>query len=191
MCTQLFHICYTFLKLAMSTNRPQKLQLRPQSRKAASSHKGVNLQKWSIIDMRNALVFYFAVRAPGYTGCKYGYKSVADAYHVPRETFRRCLSGPLKGYFGHVAGGQANQQNFVAISQPSILLTPIHLALANNLLTPITAHSHQHHKLQVEPHPQLHVKPHPQLQVEPQLRFLRKGMVSKFFTFCFISLDHM
>ena len=139
-CTQLFHICYTFLQLAMSMNRPQKLHFRPQSRKAASSHKEVNLQKWSIIDMWNALVFYFAVRALGYTGCKYAYKSVADAYHVPRETFHRRLSGPLLGYFGHVAGGQTN---------------------------------------------------HPQLQVEPQLRLLRKGMVSKYFTFCFISLDHM
>ena len=125
----------------MSTNRLQKLQLvsqRPQSRKAASSHKGCNLQKWNIIDMRNALLFYFSVRAPGYTGRKYGYKSVADAYHVPRETFRRRLSGPLKGYFGHLAGGQANKQNFVAISQPSILLTPIQWALPNNLPTPTT-----------------------------------------------------
>ena len=89
--------------------------------------------------MRNALVFYFTVRAPGYTGHKYGYKFVADAHHVPRETFRRHLGRPLKGYFGHVAGGQANQQNFVAISQPSILLTHIHLALPSNLPMPITA----------------------------------------------------
>ena len=86
-----------------------------------------------MIDMRNALVFYFATRAPGYTGKKFGYKTIADSYHVPRETFRRRLSGPLKGFFGHIAGGHNSAQNFVSVSQPSILLTPIHLALPHNL----------------------------------------------------------
>ena len=70
----------------MSSNKSHKLQFGPQSqsRKPGSSHKGSNLQKWNVIDMRNALVFYFSVRAPGYTGRKYGYKAVADAYTVPR-----------------------------------------------------------------------------------------------------------
>ena len=83
--------------------------------------------------MRNALVFYFATRAPGYTGRKFGYKTIADSYHVPQETFRRRLSGPLKGFFGHIAGGHNSAQNFITVSQPSILLTPIHLALPHNL----------------------------------------------------------
>ena len=83
--------------------------------------------------MRNALVFYFATRAPGYTGRKFGYKTIVDSYHVPRETFRRWLSGPLKGFFGHIAGGHNSDQSFVSVSQPSILLTPIHLALPHNL----------------------------------------------------------
>ena len=123
----------------MSSNKSHKLQFGPQSqsRKPGSSHKGSNLQKWNVIDMQNALVFYFSVRAPGYTGRKYGYKAVADAYSVPRETFRRRLSGPLKGYFGHVAGGRMSQKKFVSVSHPSILLTPITLALPNNLVTPV------------------------------------------------------
>ena len=90
--------------------------------------------------MRNALCFYFAIRAPAYTGRVYGYKAVADAYRVPRETFRRRLSGPLMGYFGHVAGGHVTQQSFISVGHPSVLLTPIHLALPNTLSfgTPVT-----------------------------------------------------
>ena len=34
--------------------------------------------------MRNALVFYFSQRAPGYKGKVYGYKCVADTHHIPR-----------------------------------------------------------------------------------------------------------
>ena len=37
--------------------------------------------------MRNALVFYFSQRAPGYIGNVYGYKRVADAHEIPRGTF--------------------------------------------------------------------------------------------------------
>ena len=44
--------------------------------------------------MRNALVQYFSQRAPGYTGKKFGYKKIADAYSIPRETFRQCVGGP-------------------------------------------------------------------------------------------------
>ena len=73
------------------------------------------------------------MRALGYKGKKYRYKSVADVYHVPREMFWRRLSGSLMGNFGHIAGGCLNQQNFISISHPSLLTTLIHLALPNNL----------------------------------------------------------
>ena len=56
--------------------------------------------------MRNALVFYFSQRAPGYIGKVYGYKHVADAHEIPRETFRRRIKGPLTGLFGYLAGGK-------------------------------------------------------------------------------------
>ena len=56
--------------------------------------------------MRNALVFYFSQRAPGYIGKVYGYKRIADAHEIPRETFRRRIKGPLTGLFGYLAGGK-------------------------------------------------------------------------------------
>ena len=120
----------------MSSLRPKKVVFKPQSRRPGSSHKGDTIQKWDIIDMRNALVFYFCTRAPGYTGKKYGYKTIADSYHVPRETFRRRLSGPLMGYFGHIAGGKHCPQNFVNTAHPNLLITPIHLALPNSIGAP-------------------------------------------------------
>ena len=79
---------------------------RPQSgskhgkRTSRSNHKGDKLQLWDILDMRNALVQYFSQRAPGYTRKKFGYKKIADAYSIPRETFHQQVRGPLTGLFG-------------------------------------------------------------------------------------------
>ena len=56
--------------------------------------------------MRNTLVLYFSQRARGYKGKVYGYKCVADAHHIPRETFHHRVKGPLKGLFGYLAGGK-------------------------------------------------------------------------------------
>ena len=56
--------------------------------------------------MRNALVQYFSQRAPGYSGKRYGYKKITEAYHLPKETFRRRVRGPLTGLFGHLSGGK-------------------------------------------------------------------------------------
>ena len=122
----------------MSSSRSKNIAVvKPQSRKAASSHKGHTIQKWSIVDMRDTLVFYFSTRAPGYKGKQFGYKAIADKYQVPRETFRRRLSGPLKGYYGHIAGGKQNPKNFVSTAHANLLLTPIRLALPNTLPTPV------------------------------------------------------
>ena len=56
--------------------------------------------------MQNALVQYFSQRAPGYTRKKFGYKKIANAYSIPRETFHRQVWGPLTGLFGHLSGGK-------------------------------------------------------------------------------------
>ena len=90
---------------------PKRLKLpKPQSSakksRGKSNHKGDHLQLWSVENMRNALVLYFSQRAPGYKGKVYGYKRVADAHHIPRETFRRRVKGPLTGLFGYLAGGK-------------------------------------------------------------------------------------
>ena len=131
----LFHICNIFLQLVMSMTQPKKVQFKPWSfGKAGSSHQGNKIQNWSIIDMRNVLVFYFATRAQGYEGKKYSYTAVTDSYHVPWEMFRRRLCGPILGYLGHIEGGWFNTQSFINIAHPNILLTPIHLAPA--ALTP-------------------------------------------------------
>ena len=45
--------------------------------------------------MRNALVLYFSQRALGYKGKVYGYKNVADAHHIPRETFQHRIERPI------------------------------------------------------------------------------------------------
>ena len=71
---------------------PKCLKLpKPQSsakkHRGKSNHKGDHLQLWSVENMRNALVLYFSKRATGYKGKVYGYKCVADAHHIPRETF--------------------------------------------------------------------------------------------------------
>ena len=50
--------------------------------------------------MRNALVFYFNQRAPGYIGKVYGYKHVADAHEILRETFRCRIKGPQTDCLG-------------------------------------------------------------------------------------------
>ena len=39
-------------------------------------------------------------------GKKFGYKKIADAYSIPRETFRQQVRGPLTGLFGHLSGGK-------------------------------------------------------------------------------------
>ena len=88
---------YVYLVL-QATNMPSNKARRPpnpakpQSGKrprGKSNHKGDKLQKWDVLDMRNALVQYFSQRAPGYSGKRYGYKKIAEAYHLPKETFRR------------------------------------------------------------------------------------------------------
>ena len=56
--------------------------------------------------MHNALVMYFSQRALGYVGKIYGYKKIANAFSLLRETFRRCVRGPLTGLFGHLSGGK-------------------------------------------------------------------------------------
>ena len=87
---------YIYLVL-QATNMPSNKARRPpnpakpQSGKrprGKSNHKGDKLQKWDVLDMRNALVQYFSQRAPGYSGKRYGYKKIAEAYHLPKETFR-------------------------------------------------------------------------------------------------------
>ena len=90
---------------------PKCLKLpKPQSSakksRGKSNHKGDHLQLWSVENMRNALVLYFSQRAPGYKGKVYGYKCVADAHHIPRETFRCRVKDPLTGLFGYLAGGK-------------------------------------------------------------------------------------
>ena len=106
-------------------------------RKPGSNHKGDSLQKWSVIDMRNALILYFMQKAPGYRGKKYGYKAIADAYSIPRETFRRRLSGPNQGFFGHLAGGHGNTQ-VINMVHPTLLVTPIDFKLPVTFPNPIT-----------------------------------------------------
>ena len=44
--------------------------------------------------------------SPGFRGKPFGYKCVADAYEIPRETFCRRGKGPLTGLFRHLAGGR-------------------------------------------------------------------------------------
>ena len=34
------------------------------------------------------------------------YKKIADAFSIPKETFRRHVSCPLTGLFGHLSGGK-------------------------------------------------------------------------------------
>ena len=79
---------------------------KPQLSRGHSNHKGDRLQLWKIENMRDALTLYFSQRAPGFRGKPFGYKRVADAYQIPRETFRRRVKGPLTGLFGHLAGGR-------------------------------------------------------------------------------------
>ena len=76
--------------------------------------KGTRLQVWSTDDMRKALVMYFSQRAPGYVGPTYGYKKIAGTFGIPRETFRRRLSGPLQGLFGHLSGGKDLPRIFIS-----------------------------------------------------------------------------
>ena len=88
------------------TKMPSKhLKLpKPQSSAKKSrgkpNHKGDHLQLWSVESMRNTLVLYLSQRAPGYKGKVYGYKCVADAHQIPRETFWCKVKGPLTGLFG-------------------------------------------------------------------------------------------
>ena len=102
---------YVYLVL-QATNMPSNKARRPpkpQSGKrprGKSNHKGDKLQQWDVIDMWNALVQYFSQRAPGYSGKRYGYKKIAEAYHLPKETFHRRVRGPLTGLFGHLSGGK-------------------------------------------------------------------------------------
>ena len=56
--------------------------------------------------MRDAFYFYEGQKEPGYQGATVGYRVVADMWGLPHETFRRRLTGPLRGIFGHVAGGK-------------------------------------------------------------------------------------
>ena len=90
---------------------PKRLKLpkpQPSAKKSRgkSNHKGNHLQLWSVENMRNALVLYISQRAPGYKGKVHGYKCVADAHHIPRETFWHRVKGPLTGLFGYLAGGK-------------------------------------------------------------------------------------
>ena len=93
-----FYLLNSVYRVLQATNMPSNKRRkppRPQSgskrgkRTSRLNHKGDKLQLWDILDMRNALVQYFSQRAPGYTGKKFGYKKIADAYSIPRETFRR------------------------------------------------------------------------------------------------------
>ena len=111
-----FYLLNSVYRVLQATNIPSNKRRkppRPQSgskrgkRTSRSNHKGDKLQLWDILDMRNALVQYFSQRAPGYTRKKFGYKKIADAYSIPRETFRRRVRGPLTGLFGHLSGGKS------------------------------------------------------------------------------------
>ena len=104
------------------SRRSLSKQLANSGRKGNSSHKGTRLQVWSTDDMRNALVMYFSQRAPGYVGPTYGYKKIAGTFRIPRETFRRRLSGPLQGLFGHLSGGKDLPRIFTC--KPHKLICP-------------------------------------------------------------------
>ena len=95
-----FSLLNSVYRVLQATNMPSNKRCRPPrpqsdaslkhgKRTSRSNHKGDKLQLWDIMDMRNALVQYFSQRARGYTGKKFGYKKIADAYSIPRETFRR------------------------------------------------------------------------------------------------------
>ena len=97
----------------------QKGPARPQShrlvamkaanhgRKASCSHSGSKLQQWKVVDMHNALGHVLSPqRAPGYVGKIHGYKKIADAFNILRETFRRYVQGPLTGLFSHLSRGK-------------------------------------------------------------------------------------
>ena len=116
-----FYLLNSVYRVLQATNMPSNKRRkppRPQSgskrgkRTSRLNHKGDKLQLWDILDMRNALVQYFSQRAPGYTGKKFGYKKIADAYSIPRETFRRRVRGPLTGLFGHLSGGKSYPRIF-------------------------------------------------------------------------------
>ena len=102
---------YVYLVL-QATNMPSNQRRRPpkphsgKRPRGKSNHKGDKLQQWNVLDMRNALVQYFSQRAPGYSGKQYGYKKIAEAYHIPKETFCRRVRGPLTSLFGHLSGGK-------------------------------------------------------------------------------------
>ena len=53
-----------------------------------------------------AYYYNFSQRAPGYSGKRHGYKKITEAYHLPKETFRQRVRGPLTGLFGHLSGGK-------------------------------------------------------------------------------------
>ena len=56
--------------------------------------------------MKQALLHHFTQQCSDYNGPVMGYKNIAETYNVPPETFRRCLSGPHKGYYGYLVGGK-------------------------------------------------------------------------------------
>ena len=101
-----FTVFQGLTKMPPKRLKPPKPQSSAKKFRGKSNHKGDHLQLWSVENMRNALVFYFSQRAPGYKGKVYGYKRVADAHHIPRETFQRRVKGPLTGLFGYLAGGK-------------------------------------------------------------------------------------
>ena len=93
-------------KMPLKHLKLPKPQSSAKKHRGKSNHKGDHLQLWSVENMRNALVLYFSQRAPGYKGKVYGYKHVADAHHIPRETFRCRVKGPLTGLFRYLARGK-------------------------------------------------------------------------------------
>ena len=92
--------------------------------KPGSSHRGTRLQSWTPQTMHTALTVYFTQFLPSFRGKRRGYKSIADEYGIPRETFRRRTKMPFQGITDHIAGGRGLPRVF-SIQQESELAAHI------------------------------------------------------------------
>ena len=87
--------------------------------------------------MKDALIYYFSMQSSLYAGPRFGYKTVTKLYGLPPETFRRRMTGPLKGFYSHLSRGKDVPRIFTPDEETKLAGHIVKFAQAGFPFTPV------------------------------------------------------
>ena len=91
--------------------------------------------------MKDALVYFFLMQSPSYSGPQFRYKTVTKLYGLPPETFHRRTTGLLKGFYGHLSGGKGIPRIFTPDEETELAGHITKFAQAGFPFTPVEIRS--------------------------------------------------